>query len=349
MDPVWPLAPKDDWYLGGVERNLAAGSFLRKWWDVTRRDVLSIVPLITGVGGVVLTVVDAWGFITLPDDAPTNAIMIAASVVLIASYTNSWRRAEQDHRHIRLLDQMGSFVEDAEIRQVGGQEIATLLKDELARSHSWWFRGGSGRWLRKEALPVLALKNDDDVNVSIQILDPRDAELCRRYANYRYKQRDVDDRRPNESDPKTIQADLLASVLAAAVYSAHSRVNPEIVLLRTYSPLRIDMGEYSLLATVAAKTAPALLARKGTFFYQSIKDEIQNAKHGNHLLVLPDDFSNIPIREEITDADAKQILEKCMVVISGSPSEPLLKGYADAGALDFKEIRKRAFDVSGGI
>jgi len=316
---------------------------------ITRHDILSIAPLATGLAGLIFTVVDALGFITLPADTPQNVIVIAASVILIASYTNSWRRAEQDQRHNLLLSQMESFVGNAQIRQVGSQEISRLLKDELVHSHSWWFRGGSGRWLRKETLPALALKVDDDVNVAIQILDPRDEELCRRNANYRYKQRDLDDRRPNESDPRTIQTDLLASVLAAAVHSAHSRINPEIVLLRTYSPLRIDMGDNVLLATVAAKTAPALLARQGTFFYQSIKDEIQNARHGNDTLVLPEDLTSIPVMEQVKAADAKKILSECRVRSEQFSSSPLLDRYARPEVLDFEEIRKRAFDVSDTV
>jgi hypothetical protein len=332
-----------------VEVRLSTTGFLKKWGQITRRDILSVAPLVTGLAGLVLTVIDALGFIVLPADTPKNTIIIAASVILIASYTNSWRRAEQDQRHNTLLSQMDSFVHNADIRQVGSQEISVLLQSELAHSHSWWFRGGSGRWLRKDTLPTLALKNGDDINVAIQILDPRDEELCRRYANYRYKQRDLSDRRPNEFDPRTIQADLLASILAAAVHSAHSRINPEVVLLRTYSPLRIDMGENALLATVASKTAPALFARRGTFLYQSIKDEIQNARHGNHLLVLPENLSRIPVKELVTAADAKRLLSECSVTMSLSPSEPLLKDYAKPELLDFEEIRKRAFDVRDGI
>lgn len=328
---------------------LSKKEFLAETFALAKADPAGAVTGLAGVAGVGVALIDLFTSFELPADVPDEVFLFGMSAFLLSVYAASRLRrirdnAERlrDERHDQLLNQISQFVKEADLRQVPSAEINALLTAELGRTSGWWFRGGSGRWFRRTVLPALAERRVPQP-VSIQILDPRDEHLCARYASYRSQQRDPADIRDNESDPRAIQTDLLACILSARVHASHSRITEDIVLLRTYSPMRIDMGSSMLLATVASQTAPALMARQQSFFYRSIKDEFESAAHGHAVLRSNFDDRKIPRPEDMTAASARAVLEGYEVVVSGEQPTFLLSGFAHAGDLDFEEICRKAF------
>ncbi|WCI09681.1 hypothetical protein PJ267_09295 [Arthrobacter sp. OVS8] len=323
--------------------------FLRETASLAKEDPAGAVTGLAGLIGVVVALVDLFTPFELPKDLPDEVFLFTVSTVLISLYTASrFRRVRdgeerrRDERHDLLLNQLDQLVKDAELRQVVSAEIKPLLVAELTRTTGWWFRGGSGRWFRDQVLPTLASRLEPQP-VCVQILDPRDEHLCDRYASYRSRQRDPADRREGESDPREIQTDLLACILSACVHAAHSRITAEIVLLRNYSPLRIDMGSSLLLATVASQAAPALMARRDSFFYKSIRDEFENAAHGHGVLKPSGDHRKIPCPDAMTAESARKVLEGCRVMDGEEAQTSLLSGFAEAESLDFEIINRKAF------
>ncbi|YCK80548.1 hypothetical protein M1D89_15795 [Arthrobacter sp. D3-18] len=326
--------------------------FLAETLSLAKADPAGAVTGLAGVVGILVALADLFTPFELPDNVPDEVFLFGLSAFLLSVYGASRLRrirdvaeASRDTRHDLLLNQIAQLVKEAELRQVASGEIGELLLTELRRTSGWWFRGGSGRWFRDQVLPNLALRQEPQP-VSVQILDPRDEHLCERYSSYRSKQRDPADRRDDESDPRAIQTDLLACILSTFVYAAHSRIAPEVVLLRTYSPLRIDMGSSMLLATVASQTAPALMARSHSFYYKSIRDEFENAAHGHGVLESLVPLRDVPKPTDMTADSAKAVLEGCYVTSGGlGERTALLSGFAEPDELDFDTINRKAFGV----
>ncbi|SFT96197.1 hypothetical protein [Arthrobacter sp. ov118] len=323
--------------------------FWRETASLAKKDPAGAITGLAGLIGVVVALVDLFTPFELPKDLPDEVFLFTVSTVLLSLYTASRLRRvreveerRRDERHGLLLNQLEQLVQEAELRQVVSAEINPLLVAELSNTTGWWFRGGSGRWFRDQVLPTLANRLEPQP-VCVQILDPRDEHLCDRYSSYRSRQRDPADRREDESNPREIQADLLACILSACVHAARSRITAEIVLLRNYSPLRIDMGSSMLLATVASQAAPALMARRDSFFYKSIKDEFENAAHGHAVLKPSGDHRKIPGPDAMTAEWARRVLEDCRVMNGEEGQTSLLSGFAKAEDLDFETINRKAF------
>lgn len=330
---------------------MSDNGFWRDTLPLAKEDPAGAVIGLAGLLGVLVAMVDLFTPFELPEDVPDEVFLFALSTVLLGVYTTFRVLRKRDRevrqrgvRHDLLLSKVEQLVNDVELRQVASAEINGLLTRELSTTAGWWFRGGSGRWFRNKVLPSLA-KRQDPQPVFIQILDPRDEHLCERYSSYRSQQRDPADIRENESDPRAIQADLLACILSAFVHAAHSRISAQIVLLRTYSPMRIDMGSSMLLATVASQTAPALMARYDSFFYKSIKDEFENAAHGHAVLRSTVGPRQMPRPEHMTAESARSVLASSEVSVGDEPPTLLLSGFARASDLDFEDIYRKAFSV----
>ena len=231
------------------------------------------------------------------------------------------------------------------VRQVASDQIGVELERLLQDSVDWIFRGGSGRWLRGRTLQHLSIIRDREVPLGVQLLDPRDELLCAAYSRYRSRSRDPADVRPGEENPELIRTDILASIYATAWFAAQSRIVAEVVLLKSFSPLRLDVGTRGLFATVALRSAPGLFAQEQSWYYRSVLDEMRQAKSVNDVLELPDD--NFPPRTGVDGAAVSRTLQDIRVLRPGGGSSQLLTGFADAPSLNFDEISQKALGPDG--
>lgn len=186
-----------------------------------------------------------------------------------------------------LKDRIGAYFGD-EVSQVAAIDIASRLDEQLSHATAWSFRGGSGRWQRREALPRLGHEGRGvNTRYVMQILDPRDEDLCQRYATYRFAQRRKADRRAEEGRAVTVRDDLLACIFAVGWYDARARIDGSVFLMPLYSPLRIDAGSSGLVLSVANPDAPAMYAPAHSWYYQSVVDEMNQAQTEVAEIVLP--------------------------------------------------------------
>ncbi|MGP5023988.1 hypothetical protein ACTXI4_02180 [Glutamicibacter ardleyensis] len=159
-------------------------------------------------------------------------------------------------------------------------ELDKLLSLETVRF--WKFRGGSGRWQRSVVLPTLAGLHKNDVEYKMLILDPRNENLCGQYAKYRNTHRispqslqlNTKDHPRNETT-SSVRDELLACVVAAAWYSAKSRVKAQVYLNQTYSPLRLDLSATGVMLTVSDPSEPGLMCRPDSWLYKALDDEFE--------------------------------------------------------------------------
>lgn len=285
------------------------------------------IQVVIGVAFLVLLVGDHFGWATLDSGA------IGTTIVGLLFFA-SIRLTRQSDELSELRAEVGVLrqhqLTEGEIRQVPGDRIKDVLGQMLDASDQWHFRGGSARWQLEEVLPHLADRRDLPSRYVMQIIDPRDEHLRTRYGQYRAKSR-TRDQAPTMSDgPDEVMRDLLACIYAAGWYRVNSQVRPEITLLRSYSPLRIDCGSSGLMVTIANKSAPGLFASKGTWYYRSVLDELEQLEEVSGRLTLPRDPSLYPADLSVVSNDNVKAMLGSVTVRTPDGAEV---GLGDGGAL----------------
>lgn len=232
---------------------------------------------------------------------------------------------------------------EGEIRQIPGDRIGEVLDQLLASSNQWHFRGGSGRWQLETVLPQLADRRDLPARYVMQIIDPLDDELCERYGQYRARSRTPDEA-PSVSDgPRLVRHDILACVYAAGWYRFYSQIRPEITLLRTYSPIRIDCGNNGLVVTIANKSSPGLWASSGTWYYRSVVDELEQLEEVSRRLELPREESIYPSElNEVTAVHVKSMLTLVKARKPNGEESPFLtEKDGEVAKIDYEAIARK--------
>jgi hypothetical protein len=304
------------WYSGNIASNITAAT----------QAVVALLAIVAGVLG-------STGLLFIGADLFRGSALFVAGILLVAMLIEGGERREEWAWRLSST---------SEVQQIAPHQIKEGLEDLLRKSSGWSYRGGSGRWLRQATLPVMATKRQEgEIQISIQLLDPRDEGLCVEYARFRAFHSDPTDSRPNEDDPRTIQSDILASIYAAGWYSWNSRVRPSVVLLRGFSPLRFDAGSAGLFVTIANRSQPALYASNGSWYYKSVTDELSQARYGFPTVIIPHQGSLFPPRPAA--ADVRRALAAMHTVYQEDVPVALLSGFAAAEQLDFAVIAKEAF------
>jgi hypothetical protein len=241
----------------------------------------------------------------------------------------------------RLKQEIGLSGVAAQAVEIPANEISGKLRALLQSANSWHFRGGLGSWQRGTALPALAQVTSRDVPYVMQVLNPADEDLCRRYADYRERSR----HRPTTGDPGKVRDELLSLLYAAAWYGYRTRINPEVYFLPLFSPLRYDMSDAGLVLTVTNPEERALYAPSNGWYYTAVRDDLEQARRGLPRVTFPSQSSMFP--SDWTTVGAQHVQDALSVMevnTGGRASQPLLRNWANALYLDFSRIAQLAFE-----
>ena len=305
-------------------------SFLAK--VITLAEVLiAAVAITAGVAGLL-------GWLPVQSERAAQAVLALGGLVALAFTLETVER----RRVMAGLEDWSRTLEhlrgEALLREVPSEKIREEISTMLAGSTEWLFRGGSARFLRTTTLPTLAGRKTLDVSVFIALLDPRDLDLCAGYASYRHK--------IGRNDPvvnaRSIQAEILATIYLAGWYASGTRLRPTIVLLRSFSQLRYDIAPTGLLVTVADLSKPALYASSESWYYRSLRDELEQSVHGNPTLQLPDTAAVHCYPPSLEDVRASHVRD---ALLGTTASEaPLLVGPADTNQIDWELVTEGALN-----
>lgn len=300
----------------------------------TLTEVLVALATIAVVG------LDIAGKLEVTGDVLANLVLFGVGTFLIGTALDARARSRATAAQERLVDAAETAVGLVNLRQVDASQIGIGLEKLLNASTEWTFKGGSGRYLRHATLPRLSAVRDVQVPVEIQILDPRDLSLCGMYARYRNQHRPTAAQRPDESDPRNIQLDLLANIYAAAWYSARTRITANVLLLRSFSRLRYDIGSTGLFVTVADLREPAIYAASTSWYYKSVLDELRQNTHGHPSIRFPSSADLFPAK--LSAEAVRAGLERTEVNDPlTNETSPLLAGPTDPDQVDFVELADR--------
>lgn len=177
----------------------------------------------------------------------------------------------------------------------------------------------------------------------MHILNPADEDLCSRYANYRASA----GQRAGTTNPQNVRDELLALLYAVAWYKERTRVNPEVLFLYNYSPLRYDLSSSGLIVTVPDMQERAIYAPAGGWYCTSVRDEMDQAGKALPVVVLPSGEGMFPQQwRDVRAQHVSKALEAVRVLPSrnsGQASISLLTGWADSSSLDFEKIARLPF------
>lgn len=325
---------------------------IKRTWDFVRANPGDAVTGLVVLAIAGLTVADLTDTLTLSQEvlARVAVFVFCALFILVlverqaARHRDETRDAERATmaRNLGDIERNVTLLQKGHITEVPADDVGARLSELLASTSEWHFRGGSGRWQRSDVLPALAHVTDRDVRYVMQILNPSDPELCRRYARYRARQRPPAARRPDEAQPETVRDDILACIYAAAWYRFRTRLQAEVYLQPLYSPLRLDIGTTGLIASVADPKAPGLLGKSDGWYYLSVLDEVNQACTELPRLVLCSDPAALPEdHAQVDGSKVEKALAATKILQPAGHSDPLLKGWLEQ--LDFGQIGKLAF------
>jgi hypothetical protein len=139
---------------------------------------------------------------------------------------------------------------------------------------------------------------------------------------------------------RSVQAEILGTIYLAGWYAARTRIEPTVVLLRSFSQLRYDIGSAGGVITVADISQPGLFAEAGSWYYKSLRDELVQTVHGNPTVALPTSEALFPARiEDVTEENTRDALGATQV-----GGAALLHDAAEAGEVDFSAVKNAVVD-----
>jgi hypothetical protein len=195
----------------------------------------------------------------------------------------------------------------ATITVVNPKDISGLLATALEDSKEWWFRGGTGRYLRAVTLPTLAERSRNSSSgkrLHVQLLDPANRSICERYANYRRGLRSS----AHEAQQWTLErvrAEICGTLLAVFIkVSEYPLLRVEVTLTPTFSSFRIDLSAKYAIITKEDQRAPGVRCDQGSYFYDAYKDDMElTAQMGRSVSIptVPIDLSLPSVRQAFAD------------------------------------------------
>jgi hypothetical protein len=188
------------------------------------------------------------------------------------------------------------FAPDSDVRDsvdvVPARDRGPRLAENQSKTRQWWFSGAMGRYTRGFTLPALdAACREDGMSrtVVLQLLDPRDEGLCRRYAELRKSLRSSDQMTWTVDRVKQEVVTTIAS--AYAIASSQKLLDLEVVLRPTVHQQRYDLSDIEVIITTEDERREALSFPVGSQFYDIVRDELRLSKEQAHRLPDADQVS----------------------------------------------------------
>ncbi|MFE0005909.1 hypothetical protein [Streptomyces erythrochromogenes] len=284
---------------------------------------------------VALCVAMAVGFLDIFGDGVSDDVSSGATRVVLGrratgSIVERVRRPASIHE---ALSGTRQALEDlAMVRSLSGNEVGEALRKARQHTNLWYFKGGTGTYLRAVTLPLCvaaAKEQRSQLNVKIDIVNPADERACAAYA--RFRQMFGGQRRGDEVwTTDRVRRESYATVLAACWYQRQLTTLEISVHLSSAVPtLRFDLSETCLVITQDDQSRVNLLVERGQPLYDYYVTELHQSREQATVLdlrvasplgqeptvdevrTLFDDLG-LPLPRVFTDSDIGKIIEKAL-------------------------------------
>lgn len=165
------------------------------------------------------------------------------------------------------------------VRVLHGSEVGEALAQARRTTDLWYFRGGTGTYLRAVTLPDCiehARHRNSTLDFRIEILDPTDEEGCNRYAQFRRSLANLPDASGERWTVDRTRKEAFATVLAACWYSQqYGLLKIDVWVSPRMTTFRYDFSSTCVIITQEDPRAPALLIDRGKIYYHRWNIELQ--------------------------------------------------------------------------
>lgn len=179
-----------------------------------------------------------------------------------------------------------SRTKQAGVSLIEPRELARHFNDGLAKSTTWRFFGGCGRYFRSAVLNTMkqrATAESTAKSVAAIILNPANQVLCERHARYR-----AGTRRGHAEGNWTgarVKQELIATIITAKAASySQGLLDVKILVSNHFSSFRVDISESFAIQTREDPIAPALRSEEGSYYYEAQMNEFRLLKEQATLL-----------------------------------------------------------------
>lgn len=220
------------------------------------------------------------------------------------------------------------IVKKSKMEVLEPKEISKLLKNATQDSKSWIFKGSTGRYTRSTTLRLMAeaARNESiGRDLRLCLINPANTKLCEEYATYKRSLKSAS--KSNPWDIKRVQNEVIATIVSALI-TQHDEplLRITIHLVDNFSSFRLDISDFYVVITKEDKEATALRADKGTYFFDSYKDEVRLIERQSKKITINENISYLD-KEKFTEQELKDYLLHINILSS-----------TDIDKLDLKEI-----------
>ncbi|MYT28518.1 hypothetical protein GTY73_06650 [Streptomyces sp. SID8354] len=295
-------------------------------WAIRNLDGLVAVGL-----GLTIGLMDVLGDV-ISDKVSSGATLLVLGALAVGTMTERLRRKadieEASAETRRALEDL------AMVRSLTGHQVGDALERARAQTNVWYFKGGTGTYLRAVTLPrcvEAATRQRAQLSVKIDIINPADEQTCAAYARFRqtFARRHNDEAADAWTADRT-RKEAYATVLAACWFRQRLDTLEISVHLSSGVPtLRFDLSETCLIITQDDPNRVNLLVTRDQPLYDYYVTELHQSREQAVRLDLRGvaslgdeptvdevravfDDVDLPLPSVFSDADVAEIVEKAL-------------------------------------
>lgn len=295
-------------------------------WVLRNLDVFVAVGLAFTIG-----LLDVFGEV-VSEDVSSGATLLVLGALAVGSMTERVRR-RSDIEEVS-ADTRRALEDLAMVRSLSGGEVAEALSRARENTKLWYFKGGTGTYLRAVTLPrcvEAATLQRTPLTIKIDIINPGSEQTCSDYARFRQtftRQRTLD--ASNAWTATRTRKESYATVLAACWYRQRLDTLEISVHLSSGVPtLRFDLSESCLVITQDDPNRVNLLVDRDQPLYDYYVTELHQSREQAKRLdlhALPPlgdeptvdevravfDHLGLPLPAVFSDGDIGEIIDKAL-------------------------------------
>ncbi|MGK5639729.1 hypothetical protein ACSNOK_15660 [Streptomyces sp. URMC 126] len=251
----------------------------------------------------------------------SGAILLVLAALVFGTLTERRRRVKDIDEAMRGTRRA---LEDlAMVRTVTGDALEQALNEARNDTDRWYFKGGTGTYLRAVTLPVCveqAQRLRRSLSMKIDIVDPADEQACDVYARFRRQYAEQYDRaRPDAWTTERTRKESFATVLAACWHRQRvDTLEIDVHLSSVVPTLRFDMSWSCLIITQDDPRRDNLLVRRDRPLYTYYETELRRAREQARALDLG---RAVPLSGEPTIDEVRRLFEHLALPLPDSFTE----------------------------
>lgn len=212
------------------------------------------------------------------------------------------------------------------VQMLRGREIREALAKARNRTDRWYFKGGTGTYLRAVTLPECVADAQHEqrrIEFQIEIIDPTEPEACKRYEGFRRSGSKEPDGTGDRWLAGRARLESYATILAACWYKQRVQYLRISVGLTPIVPtFRYDMSSTYLIITQDSPRFPGLLISRENTLFDAHDIELLNSFDQARRVDL--DRGKVDLSEDPTPVELHRLLDD----LDLSPNPPLTDDQA---------------------